>query len=129
MVLGARFRAGAIALGGVTLNACVEQPVVCAPLYPAAVAVVVRDSISGTLLTDSAQGFVVHGELIDPMVQGPALQFGDSVLIGGSQAGIVEVHVVRIGYQPWTRGGVAASLSGDPCPVFATQVLTAWLQR
>ena len=111
------------------LSACSEDHVLCAPLFPAAVAVAVRDSVTAALLVDSAKGVVIGLGRTDTMVRGPALQFGDSVLIGGTQVGPVNVQVERPGFQPWLRTGVQTRLSGGQCPNYITRVLPARMQR
>jgi hypothetical protein len=63
------------------------------------------------------------------MIRGPALQFGDSVLIGGTQVGQIDVQVDRPGYQRWLRTGVQTRLSGGQCPNYVTQMLTARMQQ
>ena len=114
---------------GLCSNACTQDAVLCSPLIPSAVAVVVRDSVTDSLVADSARGAVVAQGRSDSLVRGPVLQFGDSVLVGGTQIGSVTVQVERSGYQPWSRGGVHTRLSGGQCPNFVTKVLTARLQR
>jgi hypothetical protein len=106
-----------------------EQNVQCAPLSPAAVAVIVRDSITANLLVDSARGLLMTPTQTDSLRRGPALQFGDSVLIGGSQVGVVTLRIERTGYQPWLKSDIQTRLAGSPCPTFVTQLVTARLQH
>ena len=113
----------------VGVSACSDDQVLCAPLFPGAVAVVVRDSVTNALVVDSAKGVVEGLARSDTMFPGPALQFGDSVLIGGSQVGQVNIRVEHPGFQPWLQTGIQTQLSGAPCPVFLTRVLTARMQR
>jgi len=117
-------------LAAASVAACSDdQSVLCAPLAPAGVAVIVRDSITGALLVDSAQGVVITPTHTDSLRRGPALQFGDSVLLGGSQVGSVSIRIERAGYQTWSRSGLQTHLAGNPCPTFVTQVVTARMQH
>jgi len=113
----------------VVLTACAEDQILCAPVIPAAVAVVVRDSLTNALIADSAGGIVVGAGVAESLVRGPVLQFGDSALVGGSEEGLVFVQVERPGFRPWTATRVQTRLSGGQCPTFVTKVLSARLQR
>jgi hypothetical protein len=115
-------------LGASTVGACSLDTVNCSPSIASAVAVVVRDSLTDSLVVDSALGIVIGAAGPDTMFRGPILQFGDSVLVGGTQAGVVSVQVQRPGYQTWLVNGVHTRLSGGDCPAFITTVLTARMQ-
>ncbi len=118
-------------LAGAALLAqgCTETTVACAaPSIPSAVAVVVRDSLTGALLTDSAYGSVTGKGKTDSLLPGGPFNFGDSVLVGGKVVGRVTVEVRRPGYQPWVATQVKTRLSGGDCPGFLTKYLTARLQ-
>ncbi len=106
-----------------------DGDVFCAPQIPAAVAVVVRDSLTDSLVVDSATGTVIGNGRVDSLMRGPVLQFGDSALIGGTQVGLVVVQVEHPGYQPWVATGVRTRLSGGECPHLITAVLTARMQK
>jgi hypothetical protein len=116
-----------ISLAGV--SGCVDSQVACSPTIPAAVAVVVRDSVTDSLVVDSAKGIVVGMGIADSLFRGPALQFGDSVLMGGRQVGRVYIQIDRPGFQQWVATRVQTRLSGGECPSFITTVLTARMQR
>ncbi len=117
--------AGAALLG----QGCTETTVACAaPAIPSAVAVVVRDSLTGALLTDSAYGAVTGKGRTDSLMHGPLLDLSDSVLVGGTIVGRVTVEIRRPGYQPWVDSTVKTRLSSGQCPDFITRVLTARMQ-
>jgi len=111
------------------MQGCTETTVACAaPSVPSAVAVVVRDSITDALITDSAYGSVSGKGTTDSLYPGGPFNFGDSVLVGGTVVGKVTVEVRRPGYQPWTSPQVKTSLTGGQCPDFKTRYLTARMQ-
>jgi hypothetical protein len=112
----------------VGLVGCGSSDILCAPLPPWAVAVDVRDSVTGASLIDGARG-AVHLEVqIDSLRPEPIYLFPDTVLVGGESEGIVEVRVERAGYAPWIAAGVHTRLVGSPCAAWDTQALTARLQ-
>ena len=108
--------------------ACGDDEVLCSPLRPEAVAVDVREAGTNLPLARGTRGAAQIGEQIDSLVLDRISEFPDSVLVGGSSAGVYEVRVEHEGYAPWSQGNVQARLSGSPCPGFETQVLTAELQ-
>lgn len=124
-----RGRLPLLLLAALGTASCASGDVFCSPQIPAAVAVVVRDSLNDSLVVDSAAGAVIGNGTMDSLVRGPVLQFGDSALIGGTQVGLVVVQVEHPGYQPWVATGVRTRLSGGQCPHLITAVLTARLQK
>jgi hypothetical protein len=112
------------------LLACGENDILCAPLPPWAVAVDVRDSVTGTLLVSDASGAVFLAGVLDDSLR-PDLLFhlsSDTLLVGGASEGGVEVRVVHPGYQPWVARGVQTRLVGSECLGWETQELVARLQ-
>ena len=110
-----------------------EGLVVCAPLGPGAIAVTVRDSVTGAIVADSAHGAAVAVApgfaVADTLIRASWYPFADSVLYGGMYVGVVNVHVDRPGYQTWRANGVRTSTAGTPCAGWVTQSLTARLQH
>ncbi len=120
-----------LALAGPLLltQGCTGTEVLCAaPSIPSAVAVVVRDSVTGALLTDSAYGAVTGKGQTDSLYHGGPFSFGDSVLVGGTVVGTVTVEARGSGYQPSVDSTVKTRLSGGDCPDFVTKHLTARMQ-
>jgi hypothetical protein len=116
-------------IASLSLEACDSGHVFCAPLFPEAVAVDVRDSITNASLVETARGAVQAGDVIDSMQVGIAPMFSGPVLVGGGIEGTVEVRVEHAGYSPWVSVDVRTQLSdAGPCPGWDTQPLTARLQ-
>ena len=109
---------------------CGADAVLCAPLPPWAVAVSVRDSATDLSLVSQARGAVfLKGTLDDSLRPDRLLHLSpDSVLIGGTSVGLVEVRVEYPEYQPWIAKNVETRLSRGECSAWNTQVLTARLQ-
>jgi hypothetical protein len=120
-----------LSLSLMPLLACGENEVLCAPLPNWAVAVEVRDSVTGLLLSSQARGAVFLAGVLDDSLR-PDLLFHlspDTLLIGGITEGRVEVRVQHAGYLPWVARDVQTRLdhSGD-CADWVTQELVARLQ-
>jgi hypothetical protein len=94
----------------------------CSAVAPIAIALTVRDSVSGRALADSATGTAQLGTVIDTLMHADSL-----MLWGGRQPGIYDVAVQRPRYRTWTRHGVDASQTGT-CGNPVTVKLTAALQ-
>jgi hypothetical protein len=95
----------------------------CSAVAPVALAITVRDSISGKALADSASGSFRVDALSDTLFHVDSLQ-----LYGGRQTGTYDVTVQRSGYKTWTKLGVVStktSVCGGVEPV----QLTAAMQR
>jgi hypothetical protein len=95
---------------------------VCTATVPIAVAVAVRDSVSGRALADSASGTVRLGTVADTLLHEDSI-----TLYGGRQIGTYDVEILRPGYRPWSRLGVAANQTGM-CGNVVTVALIAQLQ-
>ena len=117
-----------IVLATSTLAGCGTDPVLCAPLPDEAVAVDVRDSVTNARLLAGARGAVDASTRVDSLRPDRISLFPDSVLVGGTVEGTVEVRVERPGYQAWVASGVQTRLQGNTCPTWDTQALTARLQ-
>ena len=96
----------------VTVTACGMGAVECAPLPPWAVAV---NALNGTLEDSLRHDRLVHLS-------------SDSLLVGGSTVGLVEVRVEHPDYQPWVAANVETRLTQGECPAWEAQLLTARLQ-
>jgi hypothetical protein len=118
------------AVGGIVLaGACgreasttMEPNGACSAFAPIAVAVTVRDSVSGRALADSAMGTAQLGTVTDTLMHADSL-----TLWGGRQTGIYDVAVQRPGYRTWARHAVAVTQTGT-CGNPVTVKLTAALQ-
>jgi hypothetical protein len=110
---------------------CGENDVLCAPLPNWAVAVDVRDSVTDALLVSEAQGAVFIAGSLDDSLR-PDFLFhlsSDTLLIGGSAEGRVEVRVQHPDYLPWVANDVPTRLDhGGDCADWVTQELVARLQ-
>jgi hypothetical protein len=96
-----------------------------------AIAVTVRDSVSGRPVADGASGTwqnttdtLSNAMAIDTLFHLDSL----TLLVGGSGLGTYDVTVTRAGYRPWTRTGVQVNQTGGPCRSIVTVNLTAALQ-
>jgi hypothetical protein len=107
-----------------------DDQVICAPLPPWAVAVEVRDSVTGVLLATGTRGAVFLGGVLDDSLRPERLFHlsSDTLLVGGVTEGRVEVRVERAGYLTWVAGDVQTRLSEGDCPDWETQQLVARLQ-
>src|SRR4051812_3520498 len=87
----------------ITLVACSENQVICPPLPDWAVAVDVRDSVTGALLVSAATGAVFLAGVLDDSLHRERLVHlsSDTLLVGGQTEGRVEVRVAHPGYLPW----------------------------
>jgi hypothetical protein len=114
----------------VSLSGCNGGQVICAPLPPWAVAVDVRDSVTGARLTSGAKGAVFLGETLDDSLRAERLLHlsSDSMLVGGMTEGQVEVRIEHAGYLGWTGTDVQTRLGPGQCPDWETQELVARLQ-
>ena len=101
----------------------------CPDLLPGSVAIVPRDSVSGALLSDSAQGVAVSVSRTEALRRGPQGIYGDSVLIGGSGRGPFNVQITRPGYRPWETPTVTARFVEAECSYYVPTVITARMQR
>ncbi|MFI5310359.1 MAG: hypothetical protein ACHQQ3_03935 [Gemmatimonadales bacterium] len=79
----------------------------CTATAPVAIEVIVRDSVSGRALADSASGTLRAGTVTDTLVRRDSL-----TLFGGRQVGIYDISIQRPGYRGWTRLGVASTQTG-----------------
>ena len=116
--------------GLIILVGCSDDQVLCAPLPPWAVAVDVRDSLTGALLVSEASGAVFLGGLLDDSLRRERLFHlsSDTLLVGGETEGRVEVRVTHPGYLAWVAPDVQTNLSEGECPAWETQQLVARLQ-
>ena len=114
----------------VALLGCSEEQVLCPPLPAWAVAVDVRDSVTGALLVSGAGGAVFLAGILDDSLRRERLFHlsSDTLLAGGATEGRVEVRVEHPGYLPWVTGDVQTHLSESLCPTWETQELVARLQ-
>ena len=110
------------------LAGCGSEDVLCPPLPDWAVAVDVRDSVTNARLLTGARGAVHASTRVDSLRPDRISLFPDSILVGGTVEGFVEVRVEHPGYQPWAASGVRTRLEGSPCATWDTQALTARLQ-
>jgi len=78
----------------------------CAAPRSIAIELVVRDSVSGVYLADSATGTVTAMTYQDSLHH---FGFADSLLWGGDQLGTYALLVQRPGYRDWTKSGVVVS--------------------
>jgi hypothetical protein len=117
-----------IILSAAILAGCESEDILCPPLPDWAVAVDVRDSVTDARLLAGARGAVHASTRVDSLRRDRISLFPDSVLVGGTVEGVVEVRVEHPGYQPWTASGVRTRLEGSPCATWDTQALTARLQ-
>jgi hypothetical protein len=108
----------------VALNSCDLAPVDCSPTPPIGIAVVVRDSLNGLLLTGGASGVLQAGAKQELMRRGTRGDGGDTVLIGG-YAGPYTVRVEHPGYRTWVRSELRARLTSGVCAGIETTVVTA----
>jgi hypothetical protein len=95
----------------------------CSAVAPVALAITVRDSISGQALADSASGSFRVDALSDTLIHVDSLQ-----LYGGRQTGTYDVTVQRSGYKTWTRLGVVSTKT-SACGGVEPVQLTAAMQR
>jgi hypothetical protein len=123
-----RYSPSALACTLLLVAGCADDDVACSPQRPDAVAVDVREAGTNLTLARGSRGAAQIGEEIDSLVLDLFGEFPDSVLLGGSSAGVYEVRVEHEGYTPWSQGNVRVRVSGSPCPGFETQLLTAELQ-
>jgi hypothetical protein len=123
-------RALCISLWVISIVGCSDSQVICAPLPPWAVAVDVRDSVTDAHLVSEARGAVfVAGALDDSLRRERLLHLSsDTLLVGGTTEGLVEVRIESPGYLPWTAPDVRTRLSGGDCSNWETQQLVARLQ-
>ena len=114
----------------IVLEGCSDDQVICAPLPPWAVAVDVRDSVTGALLVSGASGAVFLGGVLNDSLRRERLFHlsSDTLLVGGVTEGLVEVRVAHPGYLPWVAPDVQTHLSEGECPDWETQQLVARLQ-
>ena len=114
----------------ITFLGCSDDQVLCAPLPSWAVAVDVRDSVTGALLVSGASGAVFLAGVLDDSLRRERLFHlsSDTLLAGGVTEGRVEVRVVHPGYLPWVAADVQTHLSEGECPHWETQELVARLQ-
>jgi hypothetical protein len=114
----------------ITLVACSESQVICPPLPHWAVAVDVRDSVTGALLVSEATGAVFLAGVLDDSLRRERLFHlsSDTLLVGGRTEGRVEVRVAHPGYLPWVAPDVQTHLSEGQGPDWETQQLVARLQ-
>jgi hypothetical protein len=114
----------------IVLVGCSDDQVLCAPLPSWAVAVDVRDSVTGALLVSEASGAVFLGGVLNDSLRRERLFHlsSDTLLVGGVTEGRVEVRVVHPGYLPWVAPDVQTHLSESECPTWETQQLVARLQ-
>ena len=112
------------------LFGCTENSVLCSPLPNWAVAVDVRDSVTDARVVSGALGAVFFaGALNDSLRPDVLLHLSsDTLLIGGTAEGEVEVRIGRAGYLAWSTSDVQTRLSQGECPQWETQELTARLQ-
>jgi hypothetical protein len=109
---------------------CSEDQVLCAPLPNWAVAVDVRDSLTGALVVSEASGAVFLAGILDDSLRRDRLFHlsSDTLLVGGVTEGRVEVRVTHPGYLAWVVPDVQTHLSESECPTWETQQLVARLQ-
>ena len=129
----------AICAACLVASACADPAgvVSCAPLGPGAIAVTVRDSVTGAIVADSAHGAAAGVAdlgmyslaVADSLIRASWYPFADSVLYGGMHVGVFEVRIDRPGYQTWRAAGVRTRTAGTPCAGWVTQSLTARLQH
>jgi hypothetical protein len=114
----------------ITLLSCSDETIICAPLPPWAVAVDVRDSLTGALVVSEASGAVfLAGVLNDSLRRERLFHLSpDTLLVGGVTEGRVEVRVEHPGYLPWVAEEVQTHLSEGDCPDWETQQLVARMQ-
>jgi hypothetical protein len=114
----------------IALLGCSDDQVLCAPLPPWAVAVDVRDSVTGAVLVSETSGAVFLGGVLDDSLRPERLLHlsSDTLLVGGVTEGRVEVRVTHPGYLPWIAPEVQTQLSEGQCPDWETQQLVARLQ-
>lgn len=117
------------ALTGVAaLAGCDLAPVDCSPLPAIGIAVVVRDSVDGRLLTEGASGVLLAGTFREPMRRGTRGDGGDSVLIGGT-GGPYTLRVDHPGYSTWVGRELRGRLTGGICGGIETTIVTARMMR
>jgi hypothetical protein len=114
----------------ITLLGCSDDQVLCPPLPNWAVAVDVRDSVTGALLASGASGAVFLAGILDDSLRRDHLIHlsSDTLLVGGVTEGRVEVRIAHLGYLPWVDPDVQTHLSEGRCPDWETQQLMARLQ-
>jgi hypothetical protein len=114
----------------IMLVGCRDDQALCAPLPPWAVAVDVRDSLTGALLVSGASGAVFLAGVLDDSLRRERLFHlsSDTLLVGGVTEGRVEVRVAHPSYLPWVAPDVQTHLSEGECPNWETQHLVARLQ-
>jgi hypothetical protein len=95
----------------------------CSATRPIALAITVRDSISGRALADSASGSFRVDAITDTL-----MRYDSLTLIGGPIVGSYDVTVQRPGYRTWTAFGISATQTRE-CGGVAPVKLTAPLQR
>jgi len=112
------------------LGGCGEGEVLCAPLPPWAVAVDVRDSVTDLSVASGARGALFLARALSDSLRPDVLPHlsSDSILVGGTSVGVVEVRVEHPGYQSWTATSVQTQLTGGECSAWNTQMLKARLQ-
>jgi hypothetical protein len=106
------------------LARCDLAPVDCSPTPPIGIAVVVRDSLDGLLLTGGASGVLLASTNREPMRRGTRGDGGDTVLIGG-YGGPYTLRVDQPGYSTWVGTGLRARLTRGTCAGIETTVVTA----
>ena len=102
----------------------------CPPVLPRAVAVDVRDSVTGASLVTGARGAVFAGGALDDSLRPERLAdlAPDSLLVGGWSVGRLQVRVEHVGYQPWLATNVQTRSRNEYCAGWDTQILVARLQ-
>jgi hypothetical protein len=112
------------------LVGCSGGKILCAPLPPWAIAVEVRDSVTGARLTSGAKGAVFLAQTLDDSLRAEWLPHlsSDTLLVGGMTEGLVEVRIEHAGYLGWSATDVQTRLGEGDCPNWETQELVARLQ-
>ena len=102
----------------------------CTDVSTPALAVYVRDSVTGLFAASGSTASAVSGSYTDRRIvaANPALDTVP-VSLAPDRAGTYDVRISKPGYADWAKSGVVVETSRSQCPYVITVKLTALLQR